>query len=123
MAWIDYKKTYDMVLQRWTQHCLKMYKITDQVVQFIEKTIQIWRVELILLFVIAMMALNHILRKCTASYKLIKSQKKSHHLMYMDDIKIFAKNEKELETLILTVRMYSQNIGMEFGIEKWIMLE
>ena len=42
--------------------------------------------------------------------------------MYMDDIKIFAKNEKELETLINAVRIYSQNIGMEFGIEKCLML-
>ena len=29
----------------------------------------------------------------------------------------FAKNEKELETLIQTVRIYSQDIGMEFGIK------
>ena len=35
--------------------------------------------------------------------------------MYIDDIKLFAKNEKELETLIHTVRIYSQEIGMEFG--------
>ena len=41
--------------------------------------------------------------------------------MYMVDIKRFAKNEKELETLIKTVRIYSQNIGMEFGIEKCAM--
>ena len=39
--------------------------------------------------------------------------------MYMDDI---FKNEKELETLIYTVRKYSQDIGMEFGIEKCAML-
>ena len=37
--------------------------------------------------------------------------------MYMDDIKLFAKNEKELETLIHAVRKYSQDIGIEFGIE------
>ena len=42
--------------------------------------------------------------------------------MYMDDIKLFAKNEKELETLIHTVRIYSQDIGMKFGIEKCAML-
>ena len=40
----------------------------------------------------------------------------------MDDIKLFAKNEKELETLIQAVRIYSQDIGMEFGIEKRPML-
>ena len=37
--------------------------------------------------------------------------------MYMDDIKLFAKNEKELETLIHTVRIYSQDKGNELGIE------
>ena len=30
--------------------------------------------------------------------------------MYMDDIKPFAKNEKELETLTQAVRIYSQDI-------------
>ena len=42
--------------------------------------------------------------------------------MYMDDSKLLAKNEKELETLIHTVRIYIQDIGMEFGIEKCAML-
>ena len=32
------------------------------------------------------------------------------------------KNEKELETLIHAVRIYSQDIGLEFGIEKCAML-
>ena len=36
----------------------------------------------------------------------------------MVGIKLFAKNEKELETLIHAVRIYSQDIGIEFGIEK-----
>ena len=40
----------------------------------------------------------------------------------MDDIKLFAKNKKELETLIQTVRVCSHDIGMEFGIEKGAML-
>ena len=40
----------------------------------------------------------------------------------MDEIKLFSKKEKELETLKHTVRIYSQDIGMEFGIEMWAML-
>ena len=40
----------------------------------------------------------------------------------MKNIKLFAKNKIELETLIHTVRIYSQNIGMEFGIEKCAMV-
>ena len=69
-----------------------------------------------------MMPLNHILRKCTAGYKLNRLQEKINHLMYMDDIKLSAKNEKELETLIHAVRIYSQDIGIEFGIGKCAML-
>ena len=40
----------------------------------------------------------------------------------MVDIKLFAKNKKELETLIHAVRIYNQDIGMEFGIGKCAML-
>ena len=69
-----------------------------------------------------MMPLNHILRKHTARHKLSRSQEKVNHLMYMDDIKLLAKNEKEQETLIHTVRIYTRDIGMEFGIEKCAML-
>ena len=129
IAWIDYKKAYDMVPHSWIINSPKMYKISHEVINFIDKTMKIWRVELTaggrslaeakfqrsifqgdalspLLFIIVMMPLNHIFRKYTAGYKLSRSQEKINHLMYMDDIKLFAKNEKEPETLIhvVTVR-------------------
>ena len=100
MAWIHYKKAYDMVPQSWITNCLKMYKISHEIINFIEKTMKNWRVELTaggksvaetkiqrgifqgdalspLLFIIAMMPLNHILRKCTAGYKLSRCKKRS----------------------------------------------
>ena len=43
--------------------------------------------------------------------------------MYMDDIAVFAKNKKELETLIQTIRIHSQDVGMKSSIEKCAMLE
>ena len=42
--------------------------------------------------------------------------------MYMDDIKPFAKNAKELETLIQAVRIYHQDMEMEFDKEKCAVL-
>ena len=42
--------------------------------------------------------------------------------MYRDDIKIFDKNEKELKTMIEIIRIYSSNIGIEFGTKKWAMM-
>ena len=100
-----------------------MYEISDEVINSsIKKSLENWRVELTaggkglaevkiqsiiflvdalspLLFVIEMIPLNHLLRKCTGGYILHKSQEKINHLIHMDDIKLFAKNEKELETL------------------------
>ena len=40
--------------------------------------------------------------------------------MYMDDDKMFAKNEKELGTIIQAVRIY-HDMGMAFTIEKFPM--
>ena len=36
--------------------------------------------------------------------------------MKMNYIKLFAKNSKKLENLIETIRIYSQDIEIEFGI-------
>ena len=117
MAWIDYKKAYDMVPHSWIINSLKMYKISHELKNFVDQTMKTWRVELtaggrslaeakiqrgifqgdalsLLLFIIAMIPLNLILRKCTAGYKLSRSQENINHLMYMDDIKLFEKNEK-----------------------------
>ncbi len=63
-----------------------------------------------------MMPLNQIFRKCT------EMQEKINDLMYMDDIKLFAKNEKELETLIHVVRIYSQEIGMKLALKNVLCL-
>ena len=121
MAWIGYKKAYEMVPQSWIINSLKMYKISDDVLNFIEKTMKTWRVELTagkrslaeaktqrgifegdalspLLFMITMMPLNHILKKSTAGYRLRRSQEKINHLIYMDDIKLFATDDLETNT-------------------------
>ena len=115
LDWLQ--KVYDKVPQSWIINCPKMYKISDEVINFIDKTMKTWRVELTawgkslaegkiqrgiflgdaqssLLFVIAMMPLNHIIRKFTAEYKLSRSQEKINHQMYMEDIKLLAKKWK-----------------------------
>ena len=42
---------------------------------------------------------------------------KINHLMNMDDIKLFAKSDKELETIIQTIWIYSTDTEMEFAIK------
>ena len=62
---------------------------------------------------------NHVLRKCAGGYKLSKSQEKINHLKYMDDIKLCEKWKRIGNP---KMRIYSQNVGMEFSIEKCTML-
>jgi len=38
----------------------------------------------------------------------------------MDDLKLFARNDNELEGLLATPKEFSNDIGMTFGLEKCI---
>jgi hypothetical protein len=42
---------------------------------------------------------------------------KISHLLYMDDLKLIAKSEEELRKLVYTVKIFSDDILMEFGLE------
>ena len=124
-----------------------MYKISHEIINIIEKTMKTWRVELTaggrslaeakiqrdifkgdalspLLFIIGMIPPNHIFRKGTAVYKLSRSQKSSITLCICRTSNYLQKNEKKKnpETLKYAVWQYSQDIRMEFAIEKYAML-
>ena len=71
-----------------------------------------------LLFVITLIPLTSVLKKTKHGYEFAKNREKINHLLYMDDLKLYAKSEKELDSLIQTVRVFSKDIGMQFGIEK-----
>ena len=43
-------------------------------------------------------------------------------MIIIDYIKLFAENEKQLEILIKSVKIYTHDIGMEFSIEKFTIL-
>ena len=49
--------------------------------------------------------------------KFSNSHENINHLMYVDDIGVFAKNEKILETQIQTIRIYSQDIKMILALK------
>ena len=51
-------------------------------------------------------------------YQLEKNGAKVNHLLFMDDRKLYGKNDKEIDSLIKTVWQCSKDIKMEFGILK-----
>ena len=40
----------------------------------------------------------------------------------MDNLKLYAKSEKELESLIQTMRIFSDDLGMVFGLDQFSVL-
>ena len=71
-----------------------------------------------LLFVIGLIPLSRNLWKVNGGYQLGKDQyKKINQLLFKDGLKL-RNSEKEVEILTNTVRIFSKDIAMEFGISK-----
>ena len=62
------------------------------------------------------------LRKAKTAYEFSKSKENINHLLLMDDLKLYSRSEKRLDSSVQTVRVFSEDIGMEFGIGKCAML-
>ena len=75
-----------------------------------------------LLFVVCLLPLTHILRDAAPGYHFASIGQKVNHVLFRDDLKLHARNEKSLESLLQTVRVFSNDIGMEFGVEKCAVL-
>ena len=71
-----------------------------------------------LLFVIALLPWTHVLRETGMGYQREKNGAKVNHLFFMDNLKLYGKNDKEIDSLIKTVWQCSEDIKMEFGILK-----
>ena len=73
-------------------------------------------------FVLALIPLSLILRNVKAAYEFSESKEKINHLLFMDDLKLYSRSEKILDSLVQTARVFIEKMGMEFGIEKCPML-
>ena len=145
MGWIDYKKAYDMVPHLWIIECLDLFGVAENIKSLLVNSMEKWKVMLCsgnselgeveikqgifqgdslspLVFVLALIPLSLILRKAKAAYQFSESKEKINDLLFMDDLKLCSRSEKGLDSLVHTARVFSEDIGMEFGIEKFAML-
>ena len=74
------------------------------------------------MFILAYIPLSLILRKVKAAYEFSESKQKINHLLFMNDLKLYSRSEKGFDSLVQTIRVFSEDIGMEFDIEKCAML-
>ena len=141
MAWIDYKKAYDVAPHSWIIECLDLFGVAENIKSLLVNSMEKWKVMLCsgnselgdveikpdifqgdslspLVFVLALIPLSLILRKAKAAYEFSESKEKINHLLSMDDLKLYSRSEKGLDSLVQTVRVFSEDIGMEFGIKK-----
>ena len=141
MAWIDYRRAYDMVPHSWIGECLEMFGIAVNVRQFLLSSKKKWKTELTsrgqqlgivnikrgifqgdslspLLFVVYMVPLSLVLRRSKGGYEWRGREFKINHLLFMDDLTLFGKSYKQIDSLVQTVHTFSIDIGMEFGIKK-----
>ena len=141
IAWIDYRKAYDMVPHSWIIECLNMIGVADNLKALVVKSMPSWKTILTagkeelgevtiqrgifqgdclspLLFVICLLPMSMVLRKCKAGYQLERGKMKVNHLLFIDDLKLFAKDENEIDSLVTTVNVFSEDIGMMFGVQK-----
>ena len=49
-------------------------------------------------------------------------EKKINHLLFVDELKLYAKSERGPNSLVQTVHVFSSNQRMEFGVQKCAML-
>jgi len=141
MAWIDYRKAYDFVPHSCILECLDMFGIAENIRKFLENSMKNWKLRLSsngldlceidvnrgifqgdslspLIFVICMIPLSFLLRKVKASYEWGRKEFTLNHLLFMDDLKLFGKNDEQIDSLVQTVFRISEYIGMEFGLKK-----
>ena len=141
MCWIDYCKAYNVVPYSRIMECLTMLKIANIVQNLLQNTMPLWKMELTsknqnfgnleikqeifqgdslspLLFIIGLISLTLILRKSKEVYEFRNSKERIKHLLHMDDLKLYGKTDKCLDSRIQAVRIFSSDICMVLGIEK-----
>ena len=147
MGWVDYRKAYDMLPHSWILESLGLIKVAKNIKELLEQSMGNWKTDLTangevlgeveirrgifqgdslspLLFIVAMIPLTILLRReqRTLGYEFGKEKRRMNHLLFMDDLKLYASNEVDLEKLLTLVQGFSKDIGMEFGLDKCAVL-
>jgi len=134
-AWIAYKKAFDNVPHTWIIKCMEIYKICPVTVNFIGESMKCWKTTLYLnhaegsmtsrpiniksgifqgdslsplLFCLALAPLSSLLKATTYGYEA--QGRTISHLVYMDDLKTYAKSDSQQTGLLNIVKTFSNDI-------------
>lgn len=113
---LDFKKSYDMLSHSWILETFDMCEIAENVCAMIKNNIPSRKAPV--LFIIVLISLSTVLCKVT----LRKNGDCLSHLLFMEDLKLFAETKPGIEKVVETVRMCSMGIGIELGFSKCAVL-
>ena len=141
MSWIDFRKAYDMVPHSWMLKSLELIGAPRNVIVLLKNSMKDWKTNLFsgksplgavninrgnfqgdslspLLFVITLIPLTLVLRKLKQGYSFGNGKPRLNHLMFMDDLKLYGSSESDINSLVRTTKLVTEDIGMAFGIDK-----
>lgn len=143
-VWIDVKKAFDSVDHEYLIRCIECLKLRKWIELFIKKIVENWRIMLLynaeeilqkkikrgilqgdslspLLFVLCLEPLSRILNQKFPVLSLETSSKQLYpvnHLMFIDDIKIFATEECWLKEMSNETNNFLKIIGLDINFLK-----
>ena len=104
VAQIDYHKAYNMVQHSWIQKRMEVFGVAVNVRAFVNP-------------------LTLVLRQTKKSYKVKMEGKRINHSLFMDDANLFAKNEDQIDSLVNTVRIFSEDIKKDLELPQcWVLI-
>ena len=143
VPWIDYRKAFDSVSHDWIFKCFSIFKVNEKLKNFLSQAFNLFKTSLTyknvqigsidikqgiyqgdslspLLFIMTLIPLSTLLNKQTKGYTIGTNKNKEHisHLLFVDDIKLYATSEKNLKNLLHTTERFSNDVGLHFGFPK-----
>ena len=131
-TWIEYRKAYNMVPHSSILKCLNMFGTARNIIILIGNSTANWKTVLtpggIRLRQVDIkrgifqgdsisLCCNHAttkLRKMKAEDRLHKNTTPINHLLFTDDLKLYGTNRDQLDPLVQTVRIFSEDIQMSY---------
>lgn len=151
VAWIDYRKAFDSVPHSWLLEVLKIHGIHEKLINLLQSLMKTWRTSLLIRdgdemkesgcirinrgvfqgdtlsaiwFCMAINPLSMLLRNTEYGYVIDKQRNiRVNHSLYIDDLKLYGANSEQIRGLLEIVSLFSDSIGMSFGVDKCATLE
>ena len=145
MTWIDCQKLYDLIPHSWISECCGVFGVAENNKNFLVNSMNKWKLELTsngvslddaeirrgifqgdtllpCLFVLCMVSLSLLLRKVKFHCEFGDKMTWINHLLFMDDLNLFAKSNDQIDSLVNKVYTLSEDTGMELATRKYRVL-